>query len=104
MQTDRLFMRMVIILILMFIFITNFIQIKPSNYTLGHPVTSSLESEANPDVFHNAGQMRCVPSATSDDGAYYTDSRGGICGDQQYVNHMGHEYILDGIGGSLLSQ
>jgi hypothetical protein len=96
-------MRMVVILILMFIFITNFIQIKPSNYIVGHPVTTNMMDE-RPNVFQQGGQLSCVPSATSDEGAYYTDSRGGICGDQQYVNHLGHEYVLDGIGGSLLSQ
>ena len=103
MKIDRLFMRMIIVLVLMFIFITNFIQIKPSNYIVGHPVTTDLKNE-QPDVFKNAGQPKCLPNATSDQGAYYTDSLGGICGDQQYVNRLGHEYVLDGIGGSLLSQ
>jgi hypothetical protein len=103
MKIDRLFLRMIIVLILMFIFITNFIQIKPSNYITGHPVTTSLKDE-RPDIFQHPGEKSCVPSATSELGAYYTDSVGGLCGDQQYVNRIGHGYTLDGIGGSLLSQ
>jgi hypothetical protein len=105
MKYDRLILRVVIIVMLMIIIFTHFAQIKPSGYELApRPITTNMSAET-PNMFQHAGEQKCVPSATSEEGAYYTDTRGGICGDQKYVNHMGHEYILTGgIGGSLLSQ
>jgi hypothetical protein len=62
------------------------------------------QGDAAPNMFARHGDIKCVPGP-SKDGAYYTDTYGGICNDQQYVHKLGHEYaVTDGIGGSLLAQ
>ena len=71
-----------------------------SNY---RPIVTNQGDKA-PDMFAHHGSLKCVPGP-SKDGAYYTDTYGGICDDQNYVHKLGHEYaVTDGIGGSLLSQ
>lgn len=68
------------------------------------PITTTA-GDAAPDMFSLEQKAECIPSATNEKSAYYTGSSGGLCGDQEYVDEIGHRYgILDGIGGSLLSQ
>jgi hypothetical protein len=71
-----------------------------SNYRM----LSTDQGDASPNMFENHGETKCIPGP-SKDAAYYSDTYGGICDDQEYVHKLGHEYaVTDGIGGSLLSQ
>ena len=66
-------------------------------------ITTNMDDTA-PDMFKNQPNLKCVPGP-GPDAAYYTDSTGGgLCGDQPYVQTLGHGYsISDGVGGGLLS-
>lgn len=71
-----------------------------SNY---RPITTN-QGDSAPDMFVHQGSEKCTPGEGGH-GAYYTDTYGGVCDDQNYVHKLGHEYaVTDGIGGSLLSQ
>ena len=70
----------------------------------GYSPLKTNQGDTSPDIFRGNGQPSCNPG-TGASGAYYSDTYGGLCGDQQYVHKLGHEYqVTDGIGGSLLSQ
>lgn len=89
-----------ILIAILIMSLSNTVVVVQSNY---RPITTN-QGNAVPNMFSKHGELKCVPGP-SKDGAYYTDSYGGLCGDQQYVHKLGHEYaVSDGIGGSLLSQ
>ncbi len=88
----------VLIAIIAFSVLRHFMSGRPSGYR-----SISIDSQEEPDFFLNKTALQCV-AGPGPEASYYSDSMGGICGDQQYVHKMGHQYtISDGVGGSLLS-
>ena len=71
----------------------------------GYRELMTNQGDHQPNLFSlGTGSPSCVPGVGVK-GAQFTDTYGGLCGDQSYIHKLGHEYQLtDGIGGSLLSQ
>ena len=88
----------VLIAIIAFSVMRRFLGGRPSSYR-----SISIDSQEEPNIFLNKTGLQCV-AGPGPEASYYSDSMGGICGDQEYVNKMGHQYVIsDGVGGSLLS-
>lgn len=55
-------------------------------------------------IFDSTESARCVPGPGKDASYYTGEGSGGLCGAQQTVHQLGHEYMItSGIGGPLLS-
>lgn len=67
-------------------------------------ITTSL-GNARPSEFFGVQQsVNCIPGPGPDADYYTGESMRGLCGGQEVVHKLGHEYSIDsGIGGSLLS-
>ncbi len=67
-------------------------------------ISTSL-GNAKPSEFFGVQQsINCVPGPGPNADYYTGESLGGLCGGQETVHKLGHEYaITSGIGGSLLS-
>ena len=62
------------------------------------------QGDANGSAFFQTQEtLKCVPGTGEGDSYYTGENSGGLCGAQQLVHKLGHEYqIQTGIGGSLL--
>lgn len=71
----------------------------------GYSTISTSLGNAKPSEFFGVQQStNCIPGPGPDADYYTGESLGGLCGGQETVHKLGHEYaITSGIGGSLLS-
>lgn len=69
----------------------------------GYGEVTTNQGDMFKTIFQSVESPKCVPGPGKDASYYTGEGSGGLCGDQQTVHQLGHEYMItSGIGGPLL--